>query len=284
MAVVGVAVVVAVAGVGLGVAYLSRLRRDLAASQSALETAHRELLEVHNEIDWRSAVQVEQLDRLDGLRRFFSPRVVDALVASESEKAFLRPHRREIAVVFCDLRGFDAFAAETRPEDVHHVLREYFEVVGRAIHKFDATIGAFTGDGLMAFLNDPLPCPDPAMRALSMATEMQEALGGVFDRWRPKGYDVSLGVGIALGHADIGMIGFDGRRDYTARGTVVTLAARLCDEARPGEILIDERAHAAVQHAIRVEDSALVTLKGLREPMLAISARLLPEDPHRVPR
>jgi adenylate cyclase len=123
-----------------------------------------------------------------------------------------------------------------------------------------------------------LPCPDPALRAVTMASEIQEAMETLLERWRPRGYDLGLGVGIALGFADIGMIGFEGRRDYSALGTVVNLASRLCDEARAGEILIDERAHAATQHAIRVEDSALISLKGLREPVLAFSARLAEGD------
>lgn len=204
-----------------------------------------------------------------------------AAQADEGERqALLRPHRREIAVLFFDLRSFTAFAESSQPEDVLHVLDEYFDVLGQSVRKHGATVGAFTGDGLMAFFNDPVPCADPAIRAITMATEVQATMEVLLNRWRPRGYELGLGVGIALGYADIGMIGFEGRRDYTAIGTVVNLASRLCDEARPGEILIDERTHRAAHDVVQVNDSALITLKGLREPVLAISAELSSLDGH----
>jgi class 3 adenylate cyclase len=239
-----------------------------------MRQAQRELFELNHTLQHRVAEHVEQLGRLGRLRRFLSTPVADAMLSADNDEELLKPHRREIAVFFCDLRSFTAFAASSQPEDVHHVLDEYFELLGNSIRRHNATVGAFTGDGLMAFFNDPLPCPDPALRAITMASEIQEAMESLLARWRPRGCDLGLGVGVALGYADIGMIGFEGRRDYSAIGTVVNLASRLCDEARSGEILIDERAHAATKHAIRVEDSALITLKGLGEPVLAFSARL----------
>jgi class 3 adenylate cyclase len=250
---------------GAAVALLVERMRSLAASLTALN---------HN-LNHRVGLQVEELGRLNRLRRFLSTPVADAVLSADNEDELLRPHRREIAVFFCDLRSFTAFAASSRPEDVHHVLDEYFEVLGCAIRRHNATVGAFTGDGLMAFFNDPLPCDDPALAAIAMASEIQEAMENLLRRWQPRGYDLGLGVGIALGFADIGMIGFEGRRDYSAIGTVVNLASRLCDEAAAGEILIDERAFAATEPSLAVEGSALISLKGLGEPVLAYSARLL---------
>jgi len=268
------AVAIAGSAVSLLVERMRLLSRDSDEALRELENAHHELAELNRSLNHRVADHVEELGRLNRLRRFLSTPVADAILSADSEAELLKPHRREIAVFFCDLRSFTAFAASSQPEDVHHVLEEYFDLLGQSICRHEATVGAFTGDGLMAFFNDPLPCPDPAMRAIAMATEIQQAMEAVLNRWRPRGYELGLGVGIALGFADIGMIGFDGRRDYTAIGTVVNLASRLCDEARAGEILIDERAHAATHDGIQVHGSALISLKGLGESVLAFSARL----------
>ncbi len=268
------AVCIAGTAVSLLVERMRLLARTTEAARADLEWAHHELAALNDSLQHRVEQHVEQLDKLGRLRRFLSTPVADQLLSADNDEELLKPHRREIAVFFCDLRSFTAFAASSQPEDVHHVLDEYFDLLGASIRRHNATVGAFTGDGLMAFFNDPLPCPDPALRAITMASEIQEAMENLLNRWRPRGYDLGLGVGIALGFADIGMIGFEGRRDYSAIGTVVNLASRLCDESRAGEILIDERAHSATQHAIRVEDSALISLKGLSEPVLAFSARL----------
>ncbi|MEY2468496.1 MAG: adenylate cyclase [Actinomycetota bacterium] len=253
-------------------------RAQLQCAHHKLEVAHGELASLTQSLGIQVAEQVDEMGRLSRLRRFLSTPVADVVLSADNDDEFMRPHRREIAVLFCDLRAFTEFAASSQPEDVHHVLDEYFELLGESIRRHGATVGAFTGDGLMAFFNDPLPCPDPALKAITMACEIQHAMESMLNRWRPRGYGLGLGVGIALGYADIGMIGFEGRRDYSALGTVVNLASRLCDEARAGEILIDERAHAATQHAIVVDDSALISLKGLREPVLAFSARLTESD------
>ncbi len=263
---------------GYGVALLVERMRSMAVAaeeaRASLEGAHQELEALNHSFGQRVAEQVEELGRLNRLRRFLSTPVADALLAADNEDELLRPHRREIAVLFCDMRSFTSFAASSQPEDVLHVLDEYFELLGVSIRRHGATVGAFTGDGLMAFFNDPIPCADPALRAITMASEIQLSMESLLNRWRPRGLELGLGVGIALGFADIGMIGFEGRRDYSCLGTVVNLASRLCDEARAGEILIDERAHAATRHAIAVDDSALISLKGLGEPVLAFSARL----------
>lgn len=268
------AVVIAGNAVSMLVERMRVFARNIEDSRVQLEVAHNNLAALADSLQHRVEMHVEELSRLNRLRRFLSTPVADAILDADNEAELLKPHRREIAVLFCDLRSFTAFAAQSQPEDVHHVLEEYFELLGESVRRHEATVGAFTGDGLMAFFNDPLPCPDPALRAMTMAAEIQEAMEALLNRWRPRGYDLGLGVGIALGYADIGMIGFEGRQDYTAIGTVVNLASRLCDEARAGEILIDERAHAATRESIVVEDSALISLKGLGEPVLAFSARL----------
>lgn len=272
------AVVIAGNAVSMLVERMRVLARHTEEARVELEVAHSNLGALADSLQHRVEMHVEELGRLNRLRRFLSTPVADAILAADNEGELLKPHRREIAVLFCDLRSFTAFAASSQPEDVHHVLDEYFDLLGDSIRRHEATVGAFTGDGLMAFFNDPLPCADPALKAITMATEIQQAMESLLNRWRPRGYDLGLGVGIALGYADIGMIGFDGRRDYTPIGTVVNLASRLCDEARAGEILIDERAHAATQQSILVEDSALISLKGLGEPTLAFSARLLESE------
>ena len=226
--------------------------------------------ELSHSLEDRVAEQVGELERLGGLRRFLATPVADAIL-NASDESLLAPHRREIAVLFCDLRGFTEFAATSQPEDVHGVLTEYFETLGESVRKFEATVGAFTGDGMMAFFNDPLPCPDPAVRAIKMAIELQAHVGEHVDRWRRTGVDIGFGVGVALGYADIGMIGFEGRRDYTALGSVVNLASRLCSEARPGEILVDQHAHAAAEHAIDATEHAEYEIKGFHRPVLAYS-------------
>ncbi len=183
----------------------------------------------------------------------------------------LEPHRKEISVFFCDFRGFTAFAANAQPEEVLGVLGDYFDLLGVLINQYQATVGAFTGDGLMAFFNDPLPCDDPALRAITMAVEFRTAMESQIQSWTRKGYQLGFGVGITLGYANLGMIGFEGRRDYSALGPVVNLSARLCGEAKSGQILIDQRAHGASHDRIHVEEGVSVVLKGFHDPVPVFS-------------
>jgi class 3 adenylate cyclase len=268
-------------GIGGTVAWLvERVRRLAQAEQrarAAVEAAQSELAEVNRTLEERVADQVEELERLGRLRRFLSTPVADAVLTSGDER-LLEPHRREIAVFFCDLRGFTAFAASAQPEEVLGVLDEYFALLGELIQRHEATVGAFTGDGLMAFFNDPLPCPDPAVRAITMAVELQPPMESHLDRWRRHGYDLGFGIGIALGYASIGIVGFEGRRDYSALGPVVNLAARLCGEAQSGQILIDQRAHAAAETRIEVVQSARLALKGFRDPVPVFSVAGVTSD------
>jgi adenylate cyclase len=183
----------------------------------------------------------------------------------------LQSHLREVTVVFCDLRGFTAFSETTKPEEVMAVLRESHPALGALIFRFEGTLERFTGDGMMVFFNDPLPCPDPSARAVRMAHEMRQRMAGLIDAWRHRGYSLQFGMGIAHGHATLGMIGFEGRVDYAAIGPVTNLASRLCDHAEGGQILISQHVLAAVQDQVEAEPAGDLSLKGLAEPVAAFN-------------
>ena len=181
----------------------------------------------------------------------------------------MESHRREITVIFCDLRGFTAFSETAEPEEVMGVLREYHAAMGNLIFQFEGTLERFAGDGLMVFFNDPLPCPDPAPRAVRMALAMRQRVGELAGTWRKHGYQLDFGVGIAMGYATLGKIGFEGRFDYGAVGSVTNLASRLCDEARGGQILLSQRVYAQVEELVEAEPVGELTLKGFRRPVPA---------------
>jgi class 3 adenylate cyclase len=223
----------------------------------------------------RVTEQVEQLQRMERLRRFLSPEVAEAVAGDER---LLESHRREIAVVFCDLRGFTAFSEVAEPEEVMGVLREYHAALGELVFRFGATLERFAGDAILAFFNDPVPCPDPAGQALRMATAMRESVRGLIPGWRKRGHDLDFGVGIAVGYATLGRIGFDRRFDYGAVGSVVNLAARLCAEALGGQILLSERAYGMVADLVEAEALAPLQLKGFHRPMSAYNVVALRES------
>jgi adenylate cyclase len=193
------------------------------------------------------------------------------VVVSSGDEVLLRSHRRQIAVVFCDLRGFTTFAETAEPEEVMGVLREYHEAMGPLIFRFEGTVGHFAGDGLMVFFNDPLPCPDPAERAVRTALAMRECMGELSKAWQRRGHELGFGVGISLGYATLGQIDFEGRYDYGAIGTVVNLASRLCDEAGAGQILVSRRVHDAVEDLIVAEPLPDLQLKGFAKPIPALN-------------
>ena len=213
----------------------------------------------------RSYQLVEKLSRL---KRFFSPQLAEAIVTGGADDP-LKTHRREVTVIFLDLRGFTAFAETSEPEEVMGVLREYHAEMGSLILSHEGTLERFTGDGMMIFFNDPTPVPDPAERAVRMAVAMRERVATLLGKWRKRGYDLALGVGIAEGYATIGAIGFEGRWDYGAIGTVTNLAARLCGEARGGQILVSARVAAEVEDLVETEEVGPLALKGLTKPILA---------------
>jgi class 3 adenylate cyclase len=237
------------------------------------EARHRRELEEWNRtLEQRVAEQVAQLEQLGRLKRFFSPQLAELIVAGGADDP-LKTHRREVTVVFVDLRGFTAFAETAEPEEVMNVLREYHAEMGRLILEHQGTLERFTGDGMMIFFNDPVEVPNPAERAIRMAVAMRETVSALAARWRKRGWDLTLGVGIAQGYATIGAIGFEGRLDYGAIGTVTNLAARLCGEAAGGQILISSRVAAAVEPLIDAEEVGALPLKGLARPVPTLSVR-----------
>ncbi|HXZ44530.1 MAG TPA: adenylate/guanylate cyclase domain-containing protein, partial [archaeon] len=201
------------------------------------------------------------LERLGRLKRFFSPQLAELIVAGGAEDP-LKTHRREITVVFLDLRGFTGFAETADPEEMMGILREYHAAMGELILAHEGTLERFTGDGMMVFFNDPVPVSDPAERAIRMAVAMRDRVDELTVKWRKRGYDLTLGIGIAQGYATIGAIGFEGRWDYGAIGTVTNLAARLCAEAKPGQILIPQRLLGAVEHLVEAKSVGELSLKG----------------------
>jgi len=235
-----------------------------------IEAQAAELAEWNRELERRVTEQVEQLERLGRLRRFLSPQVAE-LVVSSGDDTFLESHRREITVVFCDLRGFTAFAETVEPEDVMVVLAEFHGAVGDLVHRFEGTLERFTGDGVVVFFNDPIPCEDAPQRAMRMAVAIRSRVGQLAEGWRRKGYDIELGIGIAQGHATLGRIGFEGRSDYAAIGSVTNLAARLCAEAVAGQILISQRVHSATEDMVTADAVGELTLRGFSRPMPAFN-------------
>jgi len=235
-----------------------------------IEAQAAELAEWNRELERRVTEQVEQLERLGRLRRFLSPQVAE-LVVSSGDDSILESHRREITVVFCDLRGFTAFAETVEPEDVMVVLAEFHGAVGDLVHRFEGTLERFTGDGVVVFFNDPIPCEDAPQQAMRMAVAIRSRVGQLAEGWRRKGYDIELGIGIAQGHATLGRIGFEGRSDYAAIGSVTNLAARLCAEATAGQILISQRVHSATEDMVTADAVGELTLRGFSRPMPAFN-------------
>jgi class 3 adenylate cyclase/CheY-like chemotaxis protein len=237
------------------------------------EARHRRELAAFNEtLERRVADQVAQLEQLGRLKRFFSPQLAELIVAGGTEDP-LKTHRREVTVVFVDLRGFTAFAETAEPEEVMGMLREYHAEMGRLIMAHEGTLERFTGDGMMVFFNDPVEVPNPAERAIRMAVAMRDLIAGLAVSWRKRGWDLGLKVGIAQGYATIGAIGFEGRMDYGAIGNVTNLAARLCGEAEGGQILISARVASAVESLIDAESLGPLTLRGLARPVPIWSVR-----------
>lgn len=251
---------------------------DKTLEQAArLESQAAQLADWNKSLEERVAAQLSELERVGQLKRFFSPQLADLIVASGQDEV-MQSHRREITTVFCDLRGFTAFSESTEPEEVMRVLREYHESVGPLIFRFEATLEQFTGDGLVTFFNDPLPCPDPAARAVRMAVAMQQEVGDLAEQWRRRGHDLGLGVGIAMGYATLGQIGFEGRFHYGAIGSVINLASRLCDNAGSGQILVTTRVGTEVEDIARLEPLDDLALRGFREPVPAFNVIGLKAD------
>ena len=228
----------------------------------------KEVVKLNQHLEQRVADQVDEIKRIGRLRRFLPPQVADLIVASGTEKQ-LESHRREITALFCDLRGFTGFTEIADAEDVMALLRDYHAAIGEIIIKYNGTLERYAGDGVMIIFNDPIPVSNPALQAVQMALEVREAMGALTEKWGQLGHEVGFGIGIAHGYATLGTIGFEGRFDYAAIGTVSNVASRLCDEAKPGQILISPRVLMAVKDAVIVDAVGEFELKGIRRPMVA---------------
>jgi GAF domain-containing protein len=246
----------------------ARLLNELSQRTEQLEMRSQEIAKLNEQLEQRVAYQVGEIERMSRLRRFLPPQVADLIVASGTEKQ-LESHRQEITALFCDLRGFTGFSENSDPEDVMALLRDYHEAIGQIIFKYGGTLERFAGDGVMVIFNDPVPVENPALQAVLMALDMRAAIEALMEKWRLLGHDIGFGIGIAHGFATLGTIGFEGRRDYAAIGTVSNVASRLCDEAKTGQILISPRVMLAVDKAVTVEPVGEFELKGLRRPMTA---------------
>jgi class 3 adenylate cyclase/CheY-like chemotaxis protein len=251
---------------------LARVRSLLRIKRlyDTVETQSAELAELNRTLEERVADQVGQLERLSRLKRFFSPQLAEAIVSGGADDP-LRTHRRDVTVVFLDLRGYTAFAETAEPEEVMGVLREYHAEMGKLILAHEGTLERFTGDGMMVFFNDPLPVPDAAARAVRMAVAMRDRAAELAARWHRSGYELDLGIGVAKGFATIGAIGFEGRWDYGAIGSVTNLAFRLCSEARPGQVLVAKRVVAAAEDLVETEVVGDLALKGFSRPVATVS-------------
>jgi adenylate cyclase len=257
----------------------TRLLKELRERTGELEVQSREVVELNQQLEQRVADQVGEIERMSRLRRFLPPQVADLIVASGTEKQ-LESHRREITALFCDLRGFTGFSESADPEDVMALLREYHAAIGEIIVRYSGTLERYAGDGVMVVFNDPVPVENPALQAALMALEMRHDIGALTEKWRQLGHEIGFGIGIAHGYATLGTIGFEGRFDYAAIGTVSNVASRLCDEAKPGQILISPRVLMAVKDAITVEPVGEFELKGIRRPIAAYNVvAALPPSP-----
>jgi len=237
------------------------------AAQLAAQTA--ELERWNQSLKQRVDEQVAEIEKMGKLKRFLSPQVADLIAAAGDQQNLLNSHRREVTVLFCDLRGFTAFTEIAEPEEVMTVLHEYHDALGLLIDRYEGTLERFAGDGLLTLFNDPLPCPDHTLRAVRMAVDMRESIATLARTWKKRGHDLGFGIGIALGYATLGQIGFERRYDYSAVGTVTNLASRLCDEAKPGQILVDQRAFNFLEEDFETRSIGTLSLKGFRRAIEA---------------
>ena len=258
---------------------IKSLHDTVQAQAQRLEDQAAELAAWNRTLEERVAVQLGEIERIGRLKRFLPPQIAASIVSSGGE-AILESHRRDIVVLFCDMRGFTALAETAEPEDVMTVLREFHGALGPLIHRHEGMIDSFTGDGLIVIFNDPVPCPDPALRAVRLAVDMRQAFTSLARSWADRGHEVGFGVGVAQGYATLGPIGFEGRFDYTAIGTVTNIAARLCAEAKDGQILVTQRIASAIGGEAELELIGNVALKGLSRPVAVLNVgRLVSATP-----
>jgi class 3 adenylate cyclase/CheY-like chemotaxis protein len=220
-------------------------------------------------LEKRVTDQLAEIERMTNLQRFLAPQVARLVASSETPEATLASHRREITVIFCDLRGFTAFTEESEPEEVMAVLRDYHESLGESIFRHEGMLDRFIGDGIMIVFNDPIPCNDHTARAVRLSLEMRDRVHNLAKQWRRQGHVLGFGIGIACGYATLGQIGFDKRLEYTAIGSVPNLASRLCAKAEAGQIVISQRAFSAVEDVVEASPVGELELKGFNRPIPA---------------
>jgi class 3 adenylate cyclase len=228
-----------------------------------------ELAAWNTTLEARVAEQVAEIERISRLKRFLSPQVADLVAAGPETDALLESHRRDVTVVFCDLRGFTAFTEASPPDEVMRVLDEYHHTLGAEIDRYEATLERFAGDGLLALFNDPLLCPDHTARAVRMAIDMRTGMNVLASRWRARGHNLGFGIGIARGFATLGRIGFERRFDYSAVGSVTNLASRLCDEAKAGQIIVAPEVYDEMKNRVPARALEPLRLKGFRNAVAA---------------
>jgi adenylate cyclase len=257
-------------------ALMARVRSvlRLKALQDRVLAQAADLANWNRTLEQRVTEQVSEIERIGRLKRFLPPQIAQ-LVLSGGHERMLESHRRDVTVLFCDLRGFTTFSEISEPEEVMLVLREYHMALGVLLNKFEGTVERFTGDGLLVIFNDPLPCPDPPMRAVQMALEMRDEVAKLSVKWSRSGHDIGFGIGIAHGYATLGTVGYEGQFQYSVTGKVANLASRLCDEAKNGQILIDINVHNAVEMRADTEPIEELVLKGFSRPVHAFNVRNL---------
>ena len=231
---------------------------------------HDEIAELNRTLEERVQTQLQELDRMQQLQRFLSPQLAEAIL-SAGDESILASHRRQVAMVFADLRGWTSFADSVEPEELMRVLGEFHQTIGRLVSRFDATVGFLQGDGVQLFFNDPIEIPDAPLQAVRLGCALREEMAELTPLWRKRGHELDFGAGIALGYATCGEVGFEGRSDYAAIGAVTNLASRLADEATGGQILIAQRLYAEVEADVEVEPVGDVTLKGFQRPVAAFN-------------
>ena len=237
-----------------------------------IKALHDEVQVLNQGLEAKVRAQVDELERVGRLRRFLAPQLAQAIVSAGDEK-ILDNHRRDIVAIFCDLRGFTSFAETAEPEDIMALLSEYHGAVGPLIRRYEGTLDRFTGDGMMVFFNDPLPCPDAPERAARLAIEMRDAVATLAPTWSKRGHRLGFGIGMSQGYATLGRIGFEDRFDYTAIGAVINLAARLCSEATDGQVLVSGRLAAAVEDMADVEHLGERDIRGMARPVAVANLR-----------
>lgn len=246
---------------------LKELHDTVQQQATKLKEQTEQLSTWNSQLEERVAKQLVEIERISRLRRFLAPQVAQMIASADSSDSLLASHRREVTVLMCDLRGFTSFTEISEPEEVMAVLSEYHESLGELIFEYEGTLERFAGDGILTVFNDPIPCADHTERAVRLALDMRDRVDELATRWRKRGHDLGFGIGISVGHATLGQVGFARRREYTVIGSVVNLASRLCDEAQPGQIVVSQRVLTAVEQSVKSAPLGDMTLKGFKRPI-----------------